>query len=533
MTRKYVFASASIRRVRLDGILRANIKFWPILILLIATFILRIIRIEELFYFTYDESIPAFVARRLILWQHIPLIGGVTPFNFHLAPYFYWFYAAILFFGKLNPIVWGYASAAIALITTFLMFVVGKVFGSKKIAATAAIFWTFSYLANVYDRHLWALYWAPLVSLLVLYCLYKIIKGHEKFVYFLGATIALSIHADPSNLVFLVLAVFVWIIYKLPIKKSTFLALGLILFSFLPLVVFDLRHNFANTRPVVEFWKQGRNTPGFEIQKFIDNSLVFPQALTRLIYTFGDNEISKQYSYCRTFVQEKYQALPPILVFLSLIVLIGFVVWAYRKNQRNVGWRLVALLLILYFIGIQLYGTIFRADIFEHYITGIFAVFLLIFAKIVSLLPRNLWLLALALFVTFNLHKLLTAQNSMGLKVKKDAIQFTMQEVGDKDFSLDSLSTCWKYSGYRYLFAVFGREPVKSYVDPNFAYLYGTTQVAEKHPSTVVAFVIHDFSSEIKDFYRRYALLKSHEVKSALFGNIEVIIMDNSTAWFD
>ena len=85
----------------------------------------------------------------------------------------------------------------------------------------------------------------------------------------------------------------------------------------------------------------------------------------------------------------------------------------------------------------------------------------------------------------------------------------------------------------RYLFAVFGQEPVKSYVDPNFAYLYGTTPVAEKHPQTVVTFVIHDFVPETQSFYRRYALLKSHEVKSALFGNIEVIILDNSSSWFD
>ena len=510
------------------------LKFWPIVLIIISAVIFRLWDLEQLFYFTYDEAVPAFVGRRLILWQHIPLIGGVTPFNFHLGPYFYWFYTVILFFGKLNPIAWGYASAAIAMATIFMMFVVGKVFGSKKIAMTVAIFWAFSYLANVYDRHLWALYWGPLVSLIVLYCLYKIIQSvNDKYIYLLGLTIAISIHADPSNLVFLIFAVIVWVLYKLPLKKSTFFALGLIVFSFIPLVVFDLRHNFANTRPVIEFWKQGRNNPGFESQKFVNNSLLLPQAFTRLIYTFGDDEISKQYSYCQAFVQEKYQSTPPVLVLLSSIVLIGFVVWTCRKSQRNEGWRLIALLMILYFLGIQLYGTIFKADIFEHYITGLFAVFLLIFAKFMSLLPKKIWLLVLVIFIIFNLNKLLNAKNSMGLAYKRQAIEFTMKEVGERDFSLDSLSTCWKWNGYRYLFAVFGQEPVKSYVDPNFAYLYGTTPVAQKHPPAVVTFVIHDFAPETEDFYKRYTVLKSHEVKSAIFGNIEVIIMDNNTGWFD
>ena len=235
-------------------------SFWPILVILLLAFLLRIYKLEELFYFTYDESIPAFVGRRLILWKHIPLIGGVTPFNFHLGPYFYWFYSAILFLGKLNPIAWGYASAIIAMATTFMIFVVGKVFSSKKIALTAAIFWAFSYLANVYDRHLWALYWGPLISLTVIYSLYKIVKGNQNFTYLLGAVLALAVHADPSNLIFVLLASVVWIFYKIPIKKSTLVALFLVIVSFAPIIVFDLTHNFANIKPFFEFWQRYERT---------------------------------------------------------------------------------------------------------------------------------------------------------------------------------------------------------------------------------------------------------------------------------
>jgi len=493
---------------------------WPILLLIILTFILRIVKLEQLFYFTYDESIPAFVARRIILWQHIPLIGGVTPFGFHLAPYFYWLYTPILYLGYFNPIAWGYASAGISVLTTLMIFLVGKTFGNKKIAITACILWTFSYLANLYDRHLWALYWGPLTSLVVLFSLYQIIKGSQKFVYVLGAVIALSIHADPSNLVFLLLAIVTWIIFRLPIKKSTFIALGLILFSFLPLVIFDIRHNFANTKPIIQFWAQGRNNPGLEIQKFMDNTLLFPKTFSRLFYAFGDHEVSKQYSYCRVFVEEKFNSIPWPVIIISAVLLLTFIIWNLKSRFKNEGWRLISLL-------------IFRADIFEHYITGAFAVFLLIFAKSISILPKKLWLIFLAIFVFFNIYKLSQARNNLGLTQKRQAIEYTMSQVGDNPFSLDSLSTCWKLSGYRYLFTVFGKEPVKSYVDPNFSYLYGTTPVATKHPPIVVSFVAHDFVPETEEFYKRYAVLKSHEAKNALFGNIEVIILDNSKGWFD
>lgn len=504
-------------------------KFWAIILLLLLTFIFRIYKIGDLFYFSYDEEIPAFVSRKLIEFGDVFLLGGVTPFGFHLAPYFYWFLAILLFFGKLNPIIWGYAGAAIATVTTVMMFFVGKEFFGKRVGLLAASFWTFSYLANVYDRHMWALYWGSLVSLAVIYCLYKIVKGNQKFTYLLGAVLALAIHADPSNLIFIALAALVWIFYKLPIKKSTIFAALIIILSFAPIVVFDLTHNFANTKPAIEYFKKGREHPANNPQGFAQNALFFPQVFSRLIYPSGNNQIATNYSYCPDYAFGKLKNVPTILVFFSSLILLGFVV---RSTRAPFQFRTVSLLVILYFLGIQLFGTVFKSDIFEHYITGLFAVFLLIFAYFIAKLPKKIWLIVLAGFIFFNLQKLFSTQNNMGLTYKRQAIEYAMQEIGNRDFSLDSLSTCWRYGGYRYLFAVFGREPVKSYVDPNLAHLYGPTKVAPEQPETVVAFISHDFVPETDTFYKQYARLKAHEVESDIFGNIEVIILDNSKKWF-
>ena len=507
-------------------------KIWPILLILILVFLLRIYKLEELFYFTYDESVPAFVGRRLMLWHHLPLIGGVTPFGVHLSPYFYWFLAGLLYLGKLDPVIWGITGALIAAFTTIAIYFVGTSFKDKKLGITAAIFWAFSYLANIYDRHLWALYWGPLTSMVVVYCLLKLTKRSQNFVFPLAIALAWGLSADPSNLVFLVLTIIVYFMYKLPIGKKTIIALGIFAISFSPLVFFDLRHDFANSRPFLKFWQAGKNSPGFTGSEFIENSLLFPRAFTRLVYTFGDSQVSKQYSYCRNYVAEKYQSIPEILVLISSISLIYFIFWSFKKKNKRI-WRIISILIMLYFIGIQIYGTVFRADIFEHYITGLFTVFILIFAKGASLLPKKAWLVAIAIFIAVNIFKLSNAQNSQGLTSKREAIKYTMQQVGSQPFSLDSVSTCWKWNGYRYLFAVFGKEPVKSYVDPTLGYLYGTTPIVTLHPKTVVAFVIHDFAPETDTFYQKYELYKSYEIKNGLFGNLEVIMMDNYSGWFD
>jgi hypothetical protein len=508
------------------------LKSWPVLLLIIFAFLLRVVKLEELFYFTYDESVFAFVGRRLLLWNHLPLIGGVTPFGVHVAPYFYWFFAGTLILGKLDPLFWGYVSAALGAAATILIYVVATKIDSKKVGFLAASFWTFSYLANLYDRHFWGLTFGPIFSILVIYLLYKIIKGNEKFVYALGFTLGLVIHADLSFYMFFIMSVVSWIVFKIQVKKSTFIALGIIAASFLPLVVFDLRHDFANTRPILEFLQSGKNTPEFSWTKAQENALLFPRTFARFVYPQGDNEISKQYSYCQVFAKEKLGTVSLPVAAISSLIILAFAYWSFKKS-KNVGWKLVSLLVLLYFVGIQFYGTILRADIFEHYLSGIFVLFSLIFAKVLSSFPRKIMLSALVLFVAWNLCKLSLAKNDLGLKVKRNAINYTMQVVGDRPFSLDSLSTCWKLNGYRYLFSVYGQEPVKSYVDPNFAYLYGTTRVWDKHPQTVVAFVTHDFVPETPEFYERYALLKSHQLESKIFGIVEVIVMDNTSGWFD
>jgi len=485
--------------------------------------------LASVFNFSFDEEVPAFVARKLILFGDISLLGGVTPFGFHLAPYFYWFLAILLFFGKLNPIIWGYAGAAIATITTLMMFLVGKEFFNKKVGFLAASFWTFSYLANVYDRHLWALYWGSLFSLTVIYSLYKIVKGNQNFTYLLGAVLALAVQVDPSNLIFVLLASVVWIFYKIPIKKSTLVALFLVIVSFVPIVVFDLTHNFANIKPALEYFKQGKQHPAANPQGFVDNFLIFPKTFSRLIYTFGDDEIAKNYSYCWGFINEKYQAIPQIIILFSTILVLISLVWFFKKQFQ---FKVLGTSILLYVLGIEIFGTLFKSDIFEHYITGLFAIFLIILGFFVAKLPKKIWLIVLAVFVFFNVQKLFSAQNSMGLTYKRQAIEYTSRKLGNKDFSLDSLSTCWRYGGYRYLFAVFGREPVKSYVDPNLAHLYGPTKVASEHPQTVVTLISHDFVPETDTFYKQYARFKAHEVENKIFGNIEVIILDNSKKWF-
>lgn len=500
-------------------------KHWPIIVIVVFTIILRVIRLEELFYFTYDESVPAFVGRRILLEGHVPLIGGVTPFGVHLAPYFYWFLSSLLIIGKLNPLVWGITGAFLAAFTTLGIFILGSKI-NNRLGFTAAVIWALSFITNVYDRHLWALYLGPLVSILTIYSLYKIIKGQDKYVLLLSITLIIGVSADPSNLVFLLLSIIAWVIYKIPITKNVLIGLILFIASLLPLIAFDLRHNFANSKPFIEFWQKGNNNPGISLDKLKENSLLFPRTLSRLILPLGDNDISTQYSYSKEIIEEKYNSVPLVSVVILSVLIILFLYKNYNNRKNKISF-LISLLFLIYFAGIHVYGSVFKADIFEHYITGLFTSLILIFSYFVSKIDKKIWLIILIIFSTINLYKFINSSYLHGLKNKRLAIEYAMNQVGKNDFSIDSISTNWMLSGYRYLFTIYGREPVKSYVDSNFGYLYGTTEISLDHPDTMVTFVIHT-QNETDNFYKKYANAKANEISSELFGNIEVIIVDNS-----
>lgn len=507
-----------------------------VLTLCILTFILRVINIDNLFYFTYDEEIPAYVGRRLVLFHHIPLIGGVTPFGAHLAPYFYWFMGGLLGLSNLNPIIWGWVGAALSIFTTLLVYIVGRDLSSKKVGLTAATLWTFSYLANLFDRHLWALYWGPLVALITIYCLNKIVKDYQeskKYIYILAVILAISFHADLSNFIFIILTLTVWFIYRLPIKKEFFLALGIFVMSFFPLFIFDARHDFANTiRPLSKYFEQQSTQKAETPNVILENILIYPVTSSRFIYSWGDNETSKQYSYCKEYIEERLKAVPLIAVLISSGILIGFIVWSF-KNRKYTGWLIVNLSCIIYFVGLSIYGIVFNGPVYEHYITGLFPLFLLILALVLSKLPNKTVLILLLIFIWFNLYKLSNAQDSIGYKHKREAIAYALSQVRDREFSLESLSTCWKYSGYRYMFDVFGRPPIKSFVDPNLAYLYEDQVISEKHPDRVVAFVIDDFNPETEEFNQRLNKLEEYTITSKSFGRIKVLIIDNGAGWYD
>lgn len=511
--------------------IKINREIISLCLIAILTIFLRLFRVSQLFHFTYDESVFAFIGRRMFTQGHIPLIGGVTPFHVHLSPFFYWLSGVFLFLSGFNPIGWSLVSALLSGLTIFILYYCLKDNFGKRPAFTAIILYCFSLAVNIFDRHYWGLVFNNLNSVVVLLSLFKIVQ--KKYVFFipLAFVLAFAFHADATTWIYIPVIILTLIKYKIPLIKNTKARIAFVIFllSFLPMVIFDLRHNFVNIRGIEQYFSEAKESTTISLNSIVSSITFLPKTLSRILYISEDVDLSKEYSYCKTDVNLKLQQTSLILTVLSGVILL----YVFFPKKRTLAIQSNLILIIKYFFlitffGVVLYAGILNRPFFEHYVSIIFLPFIFITSILVNdLFSKKKIIISflLLLFISLNIYKLSKTYHSYGYQLKVDAVKWSLLNTKE-DFSLDSLSSCYKYNGYRYLYTLFGRQPTKSYVDQNFFWLYEVAPAAN-HPKELVVMVASDYVDD-KKLKEQYDLYKKQELKSKNFGDIEVIIVDNT-----
>jgi len=505
-------------------------QFLLVLILLVA-FILRVIKLKELFYFTFDEEVIAFISKGMIKNYHFSLIGGVTPFHFHLGPYFYYLSAAFLFFSKLNPLGWGYFAALISCLSIYLTYQLGKSLFNQKVALFATFFYAFSFVQIIYDRHYWPLTMNPILTLLTFYSLIKI-KKNANFLFLLAFSLIFALHTDPSNWLLLPISLLIYYWQKLKFSRKHFSAFFLIFLSCLPLVLFDLRHNFANSRGIIQYLREQNGGTVPAIPKLVSIVTFIPRAASQTLFSFYGTEISRLLTSCQSVAQERIASQPLFLVVFTALVIISpfFILQKHKKNSKqNLFLKFDLLFLAFLIIGLNIFGNLFDGPIFEHYLTGFSPLFYLSLSLFLSLFFKSKFKILIPVFIAIfsiaNLNSLININNDFNLKNKIEAVKWTENQLKTQEFALDSLSKCFRYGGFRYLFYLEQKEPALSFVDPQLFWLYDQ-KPSIKHPTTLAVFISHDFQKNSRE-YNLHEKYKKNLIKSQSFEKLEVLIVDN------
>lgn len=469
---------------------RMKAKIALVLILIMAIF-MRFYRLPQLLHWTMDEEFWSYLPFNIASGYHFPLIGGhIAGTGLYSGPLFIYLMAipAKIFSG--NPIGFGITVSAIGVLASGLIFIAAQKMFDLRTGLLAAALYAGSFLIAIFDRHYWNASLTPALAILVLYFLYRMIKAREYiFALPLALVLALAFHAHGTGMALLLFTLLSWPIFRLPIfEKKIILALALFLAFQLPLVFFDLRHDFLNSRSLVSYLttSHGGSIP---LPARMGNIITgFYSAGSRLIYfPAKDLAIEQTLGLPQSELARREKApLPAQLTFVALLV------FTVLEKKRSLGQNLSLMLIGATLVGLLIY----KEKVPEYFFSPTFVPLLLLLARQLSrLFSRRLGRIAvlvfLALFTLFNLRNITVVEHSSAYLPKLAAVEKAITLAGDQPFVFNAQcrGNCQLY-GFRYLFTYLRREPVQSYMDTYFSWLY-ENRLSKMPPTREVDFEIN------------------------------------------
>lgn len=204
--------------------------------------------------FEIDQEFLAMEAWNFLREHKATLIGAHTSVGgMYIGPFYTYFITLVMAITKLSPWSINIISAIWATITAVVLYFIGKKLFSKEVGIVAGLVaaTSISYLTIVEVPPL--VVPLGLASLLTFYCLSQI-KNNRHMLLAAVCLAGVGIHLHFTGL-YLSLFIIVWMIMNKikPTKKEVLLSLGMVLFFLSPLIWFDLKHNFLNSRDFIQF----------------------------------------------------------------------------------------------------------------------------------------------------------------------------------------------------------------------------------------------------------------------------------------
>lgn len=439
-------------------------------ILLLAAF-LRFYNLPQLFVFTADEEYQTTLAQTIVKDFHIIWIGvSAANLEFYLGPFWTYFTAFWLFISGGNPLITGYIASAIGVLTTFLLFVVGTRLFNYKVGLITSFLYASLPLMVFFDQKYWNPTLVPFLSLAMLLSLYETRHSQKWWIVFTVAY-GLVFHTHLSLAPLGIVAIY-WLIKGRNITKII-LIYSLIAFIVVisPLLVFDYFHKFSNITTPLRI-NQIASTKSTTFNP-IQHSIALFDTMGRLFYLQPFRSNSNEVLYgCASKTLDLYSAQSLPILPLSIIAL---VILGWFLLQRETWLKDNSRLLALFIMTILLSFLFFSGATSEYYLLGFYPLFLFLPALLLEAIKgwyRYFIIIGILILSLTGIFTILTAQEDYGIQTKKNMIAKVMQVINTDTFDLQEDGMCHHWEGWRYLFTVYGKTPLRSSADKSLGWLY-------------------------------------------------------------
>jgi 4-amino-4-deoxy-L-arabinose transferase-like glycosyltransferase len=430
-------------------ILNILTKNWILVGILVIGIFLRFYRFEGFVTFLGDQGRDAIVIKRILTGEHFPAIGAPTSIGqVYLGPFYYYFIASWLLLFNYNPIGLAVGVAFFSSLYLLINYLIVKELFDKKIALISTIFLSFSYVLIDFSRFSWNPNLLPLFTLLTIYFVIKSLKTNKWYFFALsGAFLSFSIQLHYLAL-FLIPPIGILYLLSLltPVKRSfkqlisQFPNLFTCLFSFIffssPLIVFDLRHNFLNSRLFLALFQSSGTSL---LTKF--NGL-FDSFYYLNLYSFNIN-LNKFFVYLLLlflfiilFTLIKKRSNLKIFLFIFLLTISGMSLYSGPKHPHYFG-----ILYPLYYIVISYFIVFPKESIWQKYLT-IFFVFGFI-------------------FLNFQKYPYFRNPSNDQIILAKNIAQKIFNNIKKEKFTITALPEKYSDSTYRYFLEVWKKRAIE------------------------------------------------------------------------
>lgn len=428
-------------------------KNWILIIILLLGVFLRFYRLPDFAMFLSDQGRDAIIIKRIVTGEHFPAIGAPTSVGqVYLGPFYYYFIAPWLLLFNFQPIGLAFGVAFFSSLFILINFLTVKRLVNEKTAYISTIFLTLSATLIDFSRFSWNPNLLPLFSFLTAYSAIQSVKT-KKWHYFVltGAFLSFSIQLHylalflglPVAIVFLL--DFYFSVIDKSIKKigkrplSSLLNIFASFASFViftsPLIIFEFRHNFLNSRNFVALFKSTPNLAGGRLNNLFETFIAL-----------------NKYSLNITLNQWQTIFLVVFVLLSSLIIIL--------KTKGAI--RIFITFFIFCFLGISAYS----GSKFPHYLGIIYPFYFLTIAYFLSEISNDnfgkvVTFVFVVLFATLNFQKY-----SFFYQPKVDQIgqaktvaNFLAEKINHQPFNIATWPVEFTEDSYLYFLELKGLRP--------------------------------------------------------------------------
>ena len=398
-----------------------------IFVLIVVAVFFRIYQLNDRYIFDWDQEDDALKVTEMIS-SHKPRLIGPRVANesgFFVGPFHYYFLTPFFLAFKGNPYAGAYATIFVAVVTTLVIYILVSKIYSSKIAFLSAIFYAAS--SSVIS---WNVIYTPMLSIIIFYLCYLLLNGRKNIlpILFFIYSFSLNTHLVPATLIIPILVSIIISRVK-PNPKQVLLSVFLFIIPFIPLIIFDLRHDFINFLSLRNFILSPK-------QSFETIHLLFLRSFWRSInFVFLTN---------------------PTLIIITRIFIILVSLYEIFKTRNSklriflLSWVLAPLLIL----------SIYRGNIPEYYYGTTIIILPILIALFFNRIKfRFINLIIVLLFLMAQFQYFNTKTSAITLKNKLNLTKYLVNQNQDKIFNLSYDLPTGVNSGFGYLFKYLGREP--------------------------------------------------------------------------